>query len=285
MSLIINRNGEWVSEEQAGISPFDRGFLYGDGLFETLRCHEGKFFRLAQHLDRLNGGLERLGIAWRGEVEEVAGVLRELVARNNARNGVARIVVTRGVGEFGLLGKQAAQPLALIACWEQPPPAAGRYENGIRCIIAHQRVVGVGGFKSLNYLVHVLARREADAAGADDAILLNTHGHVTEATASNVFLVLNHELVTPALETEVLPGITRAAVIELAHAEKLPVVERVVNQHDLFHAEEVFLTSSVAEITPVTRLGSHWVQMGRVGQITREMMRAYQALVKREAAT
>lgn len=282
MSMTIFRNGEFVPEQEAGVSPLDRGFLYGDGVFETLRCYGGKFFRLPQHVERMRAGLERLGIAAPSWLEGAADIVRELVARNGVVGGVARIVVTRGVGEFGLLGKQATDPLMIAACWNQPPPAAARYERGINCVIAHQRLVATAGIKSLNYLPQVLARREADAAGADDAIMLNSHAHVAEATAANIFLVLRHELITPSLEGEVLPGITRAAVLELAHAEKLPVVERVVHGTELVHAEEIFLTSSVGEVTPVTRLSGHLVKVGQPGPITRDLMRAFAALVKRE---
>jgi len=219
MSMTIFRNGEFVRERDAGVSPLDRGFLYGDGVFETLRCYDGRFFRLSQHLERMRAGLERLGIAAPAWLEEGAGILRELVARNAVTDGVARIVVTRGVGEFGLLGRQATEPLMLVACWNQPPPAAARYERGINCIIARQRLAATAGIKSLNYLPQVLARREAEAAGADDALMLDSHGHVAEATAANIFLVLRRELVTPSLEGEVLAGITRAAVLELAHRD------------------------------------------------------------------
>jgi len=283
MSLTIYRDGKFMSEEQAAVSPFDRGFLYGDGLFETLRCYERKFFRLDAHVERLRHGLETLDITPPAALKDIAPVLQELAKLNYVANGVARIVVTRGVGEFGLLGKFAEQPMLLTACWPQPPPPGSRYEAGIQVVVAHHRLGGTMGLKSLNYLPQILARREAEEARADDAILLNTHGHVAEATASNVFLVRERELITPALEPEILPGITRAAVLELAHGEKLPVVERVVHQNDLFHADEIFLTSSVAEITPVTRLGGHWVHLGQPGPITREMMRAYGALVAREA--
>jgi branched-chain amino acid aminotransferase len=283
MSMTIYRDGKFVSEEEAAVSPFDRGFLYGDGLFETLRCYDGKLFRLDRHIARLRVGLERLGISLTVDEADFAAVLRELMKRNDVANGIARIVVTRGVGEFGLLGKQAQQPVVLAACWSQPPPAPERYEKGVACIISHQRLSAKHDLKSLNYIGQILARREADAAGADDAILLNTHGHVAEGTTSNVFLVSGRELITPSLEAEILVGITRAAVIELAHAEKLPVVERVVHQNDVFHADEVFLTSSVAEVVPVARIGSHWVHLGRPGPVTREMMRAYQALVRRES--
>lgn len=283
MSMTIFRNGEFVPEQEAGVSPLDRGFLYGDGVFETLRCYGGKFFWLPNHVERMRTGLERLGIAAPSCLQDATGILRELVARNAVTDGVARIVVTRGVGEFGLLGKQATEPLTLAACWSQPPPAAARYENGINCIIAHQRLIATAGIKSLNYLPQVLARREADAAGADDAVMLNSHGHVAEATAANIFLVLRRELITPSLEGEVLPGITRAAVLGLAHAEKLPVVERVVHATELVHAEEMFLTSSVGEITPVTRLSGHLVKVGQPGPITRDLMRTYAALVRREA--
>ena len=283
MSLTVYRDGKFMPEEQATVSPFDRGFLYGDGLFETLRCYEGKFFRLDQHVERMRRGLQTLGITAPAPLKEIAPVLQLLAKLNYVANGVARIIVTRGVGEFGLLGKFAEQPMLLAACWPQPPLPNSRYEAGIQVVVAHHRLGETAGLKSLNYLSQILARREAEEARADDAILLNSHGHVAESTASNVFLVRERELITPALEAEILPGITRAAVLELARGDKLPVVERVVHQNDLFHADEVFLTSSVAEVTPVTRLGGHWVHLGQPGPITREMIRAYQALVAREA--
>jgi len=283
MSQTIYRNGEYVPEEKAAISPFDRGLLYGDGLFETMRCYDGKCFRLERHVERLCAGLKRLEIPLAMETADFAAVLRELVKRNNVASGVARVVVTRGVAEFGLLGKHAEEPMVLVACWGQPAPDAKRYETGIHCVVANERLSARQGLKSLNYIAQILARREANTAGADDAILLDNHGHVAEGSAGNIFLVRDRELVTPALQPEILAGITRATVLEIARAEKLPVVERVVHQNDLFHAEEVFLTSSVAEVLPVTRIGSHWVHLGQPGPVTREMIRAYRALVQREA--
>ncbi|MFA6562234.1 MAG: aminotransferase class IV [Verrucomicrobiia bacterium] len=283
MSQTIYRNGEYVPEEKAAISPFDRGLLYGDGLFETLRCYDGKFFRLDRHIERLRSGLKRLEIPLALEAADFATVLRELVKQNNVASGIARIVVTRGVAEFGLLGKHAQDPMVLVTCWAQPAPDAKRYETGIHCIVANERLSATQGLKSLNYIVQILARREANVVNADDAILLDSHGHVAEGSAGNLFIVRDRELITPSLQTEILAGITRATVLEMAHAEKLPVVERVVHQNDLFHAEEVFLTSSVAEILPVTRIGSHWVHLGQPGPVTREMMRAYRAFVQRDA--
>ncbi|MFA5192234.1 MAG: aminotransferase class IV [Verrucomicrobiia bacterium] len=284
MSQTIYRNGEYVPEEMAGISPFDRGLLYGDGLFETLRCYDGKFFRLDRHIERLRSGLKRLEIPLALDEPGFAGVLRELARQNNVASGVARIVVTRGVAEFGLLGKHAQEPMVLVTCWAQTMPDIKRYETGIHCIVANERLSSAAhGLKSLNYIAQILARREANAANADDAVLLDSHGHVAEGSASNVFLVRDRELVTPALQPEILAGITRATVLEIARADKLPTVERSVHQNDLFHADEVFLTSSVAEVMPVTRIGSHWVHLGQPGPVTREMIRAYRALVLREA--
>lgn len=283
MSQTIYRNGQFVPEEKAAISPFDRGLLYADGLFETLRCYDGKFFRLDRHIERLWSGLKRLEIPLTPDATDFAAVLRELVKQNNVASGVARIVVTRGVAEFGLLGKHAQEPMVLVTCWAQPAPDAKRYEAGIHCIVANERLSSSQGLKSLNYIAQILARREANVADADDAILLSSHGHVAEGSAGNIFLVRDRELITPSLEAEVLAGITRAVVLEMARAEKLPVVERIVHQNDLFHAEEVFLTSSVAEIVPVTRIGSHWVHLGQPGPVTREMIRAYRALVQRDA--
>lgn len=283
MSQTIYRNGEYVPEEKAAISPFDRGLLYGDGLFETLRCYDGKFFRLDRHIERLRSGLKRLEIPLALEVADFATVLRELVKQNNVASGIARIVVTRGVAEFGLLGKHAQDPMVLVTCWSQAAPDAKRYEMGIHCIVANERLSAAQGLKSLNYIVQILARREANVANADDAILLDSHGHVAEGSAGNLFIVRGRELITPSLQTEILAGITRATVLEMGHAEKLPVMERIVHQNDLFHAEEVFLTSSVAEVLPVTRIGSHWVHLGQPGPVTREMMRAYRVLVQREA--
>lgn len=284
MSQVIYRNGEYVPEEKAAISPFDRGLLYGDGLFETMRCYDGKFFRLDRHIERLRGGLKKLEIPLALETADFAAVLRELVKLNNVASGVARIVVTRGVAEFGLLGKHAQDPMVLATCWAQPAPDPKRYETGIRCVVANERLSAAAhGLKSLNYIVQILARREANVADADDAILLDSHGHVAEGSTGNIFLVRDREVITPVLQPEILAGITRATVLEIAHAEKLPVVERVVNQNDLFHADEVFLTSSVAEVLPVTRIGSHWVHLGQPGPVTRELIRAYRALVQREA--
>jgi branched-chain amino acid aminotransferase len=244
---VVFLNRRFVPESKAGFSVFDRGLLYGDGLFETVRISNGKFFRLAAHIRRLYDGLKFLGIHLPYTRAEMEIFARETAINNQISEGFARIVVSRGEGFLGFSPHGAGQPHVAI-CARQRPVAVRRKETWR--LIFHPQPVAPLPLKSLSYLPHVLAKKEAEDAGFDDAILLNAQGIVIEATASNLFLWEEGLIVTPSLSTGCLPGITRAELIKVARKEGYRVVEKKFAAAECRKANGIFLTNSLLEIVP-----------------------------------
>lgn len=266
-------NGELVAEARAAVSARDRGFLLGDGLFETMRAYGGRIFALREHLARLRRGAARIGMLLPDGLE---GAVRETVAANRLEDAAVRLTASRGAGD-GLLPPEAPSPTVVIAARPYRPEAAW-YERGVRAAVARGRVDerrATAGLKQLGYLEAVVAVAEARAAGCDDALFLDTAGHVAEAAASNVFVVVDGELLTPPLSCGVLPGVTRAAVLRLAARRGWTAAEREVAPESLERATEAFLTSSLREIVPLVEVGGRAVGAGRPGPLARTLLAEY----------
>ncbi|NUN93093.1 MAG: aminotransferase class IV [Verrucomicrobiae bacterium] len=247
MTKVVFLNRRFVPEDRATVSVFDRGLLYGDGLFETVRINQGKFFRLAAHIRRLFDGARALRIKipmTRAEMEIYA---REVALTNRIREGFSRIVLTRGEGFLGFSPRGAGSVQVAICARERPVSVRRREVWRLRL---HPRPITPLPFKSLSYLPHVLAKLEAERAGYDDALLFDARGRVIEATASNVFLLKGGGLVTPPLSSGCLPGITRAELIKLARREGWRVAEKEIRAADCRRAEGIFVTNSLLEIVP-----------------------------------
>lgn len=273
-------SGRLVSDEQAVIGALDRGFTLGDGLFETLRFYGGAPFRLQAHLSRLAAGLTRIGI--RLDWDLVAAV-DQTIAASRLDNGVVRITVSRGPGS-GVLPPDPERPTMVINAREHQADPSWR-ERGLRAAIASGRLnehAATAGLKRTAYLDAVVAAREARRRGFDDALWLDTSGHVAEALTSNVFFVRGRELATPPFGCGILPGITRAAVLEIASSLGLAVRETVLVPDELFGADEAFLTSSLREIAPLVALEGRLVGDGRPGPLTRAVTDAFDDLVRQE---
>lgn len=276
-------NGSAKPADQPSLSALDRGFTLGDGLFETMRAQEGVVFRLDAHLDRLCIGARLLGIPLPPRLrEQVADAAR---GEGEYRNASIRLTVSRGVAPPGLAPPERAEPTVTIVAH---PVVRPRVPEPIVAIMAagrrneHALTTGV---KTLAYTESIVALAQARAAGADEAIFLDTAGHVSEAAASNLFAVIDDVLVTPPLSCGVLPGITRAAVLELARALGITVVQREMAEPELAAASEIFLTSSIREIAPVVRVAKAAVGTGQHGQVTVRIVEAYRALVRLECAS
>jgi branched-chain amino acid aminotransferase len=253
-------NGRFVPEAEATVSIFDRGFLYGDGCFETMRVYRGRTFRTLEHFGRLLEGLKALKIESQLSPEELWAVCRVLVDKNEVKEGVARVYVTRD-STVVTLRQYTMQPVEL------------------RAMISTVRVdPRLSGFKTANRLPYLLAQQEAVQAGVNDAVLLNTNGRVVEFTTSNLFVVKDDELFTPPLTDGPLPGITRRAVLALAAERGMATRERSFGQEFLENADEVFATNSLMEITSVVTW-SRWLK------VTLRMQDAYRALVANELST
>jgi branched-chain amino acid aminotransferase len=279
---IVWIDGQRLPSEGAHISARDRGLTLADGVFETMRAHTGKVFRLEQHLTRIEGALRVL------EIPAPAG-LREWVATAiraaHAPDASIRLTVTRGVAPGGVTAP--ADPVPTVVVTVAPPPAFGAaiYEAGLTARVASGRRNKhsmTAGLKTLSYTDSVAAMLEARRDGADEALFLDTDGHCSEATASNVFVAIDGRLATPPTACAALPGITRAAVIELAEGMGLVVDDRPFEPATLKFATEAFLTSSLRGIAPLVRLDGMAIHTGKPGPVTRQVMAAYADLVARE---
>lgn len=277
-------NGERVETAVPHISALDRGFTMADGLFETMLARRGKIFRADRHLERLRHGATILRIALPEDTERW---LEEAVraAMEELGDAAIRLTVSRGVGAPGLAVSGTSTPTMVIAVTRLPAFPPRLYEHGLSAVIASARRNERGatsGVKSLAYTEAIVALAQAHDAGADEAILLDTEGHLSEASASNVFLYANGVFLTPALSCGALPGITRAAVLELAPALGLTMEERAVEPRELAAADEAFLTSSLRGVAPLVRVDGRAVGKGTVGPMTASVMHAYARLVERE---
>lgn len=244
--MLVFLNGEFVPEDRAVVSVFDRSFLYGDGLFETMCIANGKPFRWAQHMERLRSGADFLGIKIPLGGQALEKFAAELIAKNQMPNALLRLTLSRGVGLRGYSPKGADKP-TLVMTLHPAPEAAGIGSAGWKLITASFRLPAgetLSHFKTANKLAQVLARAEADAVGADESLLLNTDGFVVEGASSNLFWVQSGAVCTPPMTSGVLAGVTRATVIELCHELALPVRETAVTPEVLRRVEGVFLTLS-----------------------------------------
>jgi branched-chain amino acid aminotransferase len=273
----VHLNDKLVSAEDALVSVFDRGFTYGDGVFETMRAWRRRVFRLGAHLDRLAQSAAALKIRTPFNSEEIARHVDALIDRNGLEDAVVRIAISRGPGARGVAMDPNSRPTYVVTA--EPPPAnlEERRSKGISLAIAGLRRVPAEALpahaKHANYLNAVLANAEAAAAGAEEALMLSIGGYVAECSTGNIFLVTGARVLTPAPEIGILPGITRAALIASATVE-----ETILTTDDVFAADEIFMTNSVVGIMPVRRVDSREYRVR--GEKTLQIMKAYDELVQ-----
>lgn len=266
----------------AGVSLFDRGFLYGDGVFEVLRTYRGQPFRLEEHLGRLALSARHVGITVPvSNARWIAEVHSALAARGDAES-VLRLALTRGVGPAGIDPALATTPTRLTLASPLPASTPALYQRGVTVALCtvdravpRAGMISLAGAKSSNYQLHIVALRDARVRGFDDALLLSSDGALLESTAANVFLVSDGRLVTPSLDCGPLDGITRAEVIAAARTLGLVVTESRLDASELWTADEVFLTSSVRELVPVVRVDEHEVGDASPGPLTRRLHAAF----------
>jgi aminodeoxychorismate lyase len=278
--MTVFLNGRFVPEERAAVSVFDRGFLYGDGLFETMRVCAGQPFRWKQHLDRLRCGAAFLNLPLAYSPGELERAAARLIALNRMPDALLRLVVSRGTGPRGYSPRGAEQGCTVLSL--HPAPAFRGALPRWRLVTASLRVPAgdpLTGLKTCNKLPQVLARAEADRRGANDALLLNTHGRVAEATGSNVFWIERGAVCTPPLNEGPLPGVTRAAVLELCDRLGLGAREVPARPAALARADAVFLTLSSWGVVEVVALDGE--ALGR-SPVVATLRRAYEELVRRE---
>jgi branched-chain amino acid aminotransferase len=275
-------NGRRQADDAPHVSARDRGFTLADGVFETMLVRNGTVFRLEEHLARLRHALGVLAIPAPGELGAWADAA---VQAGEPGHGVVRLTVTRGVAPGGLNLPRDPQPTVVVIVTPMGPPPASVYERGLSAHVASGRRnehAPTSGLKTLAFTDAIVATIEAQNAGADEALLLDVAGHCSEGAASNLFAVSGGVVITPPLTCGVLPGITRAAVLEMAATLGLPAEERVMAPADLHDADEAFLTSSFRGIAPLVRVGGRAIADGMPGAVTRRLREAYAALLVRE---
>ena len=283
MDGMVYINGSIVPQQQAKVSVTDYGFLYGYGLFETMRAYGGRVFRLERHVNRLAESAEFLGIPIdKLELETAVG---NIIQANRLRD--ARIRITVSIGEGGLAPDPASctSPTVLVMAGEYKPHPEKVYQRGFRAVVSSLRRNSqspLSRLKSTSYLESMLARQEARQADADEAICLNERGRLAEASMSNLFLVAGGALKTPGLDSGILPGITRETVLELAAELGIRAVEGGIEVDELLRAGEAFLTSSLLEVMPLVAVDGRPIGDGMPGAITRRLMNEYRRLVEEE---
>ena len=285
MSLQIYIDGTWYPKEEAKISVFDHGLLYGDGVFEGMRSYGGKVFRMQAHLDRLYESARAIHLTIPMTMEEIEAAVNKTLEMNGLSDGYVRLIVTRGVGNLDLDPYLCPKASVIVIADKISLYPAKLYDEGMEIVTAstvrnHPAAVNPR-IKSLNYLGSILAKIEGLKAGCNEALMLNLNGEVAECTADNIFLVKHGELWTPPISAGILDGITRRAVIELARESGLVVHETSLTRHDVYVADECFLTGSAAEVIPVIKVDSRSIGDGRVGAVTKQLIAAFRALVQK----
>ncbi len=285
MSPPIYINGKYFSKEDAKISVYDHGLLYGDGVFEGMRTYSNKVFRLVEHIDRLYESAHAILLTIPMSKQEMIDAVKKTVELSGLSDSYIRLVVTRGSGSLGLDPNRTSDPqviiiVDLIALYDRK-----YYDEGLKIITAstirnHPAALSPR-IKSLNYLNNIMAKLEGLQAGCMEAIMLNHKGEVAECTGDNIFIVKKGQLLTPSADSGILEGITRNAIIELANTLKIPARETTLTRHDLLVADECFLTGSAAEVIPVVSIDSRPIGDGKVGPTTKQLMIEFKKLVVR----
>ncbi len=284
--MVVYLDGKYVDSSEAKVSVFDHGLLYGDGVFEGIRLYSGNVYRLDDHLERLEQSCKAImldvPLARAAMVEAVCETCR----RNKLTSGYIRLVITRGVGDLGLSPWLCEKPTLFIIASKVSLYPQEHYDNGLSIVTAPTRRIAPDALpptiKSLNYLNNILAKIEARQAGALEAIMLNAQGYVAECTADNVFVIHKGEILTPAASAGALKGITRATIFDIARELGIPMREADLTRHDVWCADECFLTGTGAEVIPVVKLDSRVIGNGKPGPVTGRVLASFRQRVLTE---
>ena len=282
MALKIFLGDKLVDEADAKISVFDHGLLYGDGVFEGIRVYGGRVFLHQQHIDRLFESAKAIRLVIPMSPAEVIAAVEKTVKANNITDGYVRLVVTRGAGSLGLDIRKTSNPQVIVIADTISLYPPETYTKGMNLVTASTIRNHPGALssriKSLNYLNNILARIEGTDAGMVEALMLNHKGEVAECTGDNIFIVKNRVLMTPGLDAGILEGITRNAVMQLAIEGGYEVLETSMTRHDLYVADEMFLTGTAAEVVAVVSLDGRKIGTGEPGPVTRDLLERFRKL-------
>jgi branched-chain amino acid aminotransferase len=277
-------NGKLFDKSEAKISVYDHGLLYGDGVFEGIRVYSGKVFRLREHIDRLYDSARSIHLEIPMNRDQMIEAVLTTVKANKKHDGYIRLVVTRGAGTLGLDPRKTTDPQVIIIVDDISMYPPELYQNGLEIVTAatirNHPAATNPRIKSLNYLNNIMAKLEGIRAGCLEALMLNHKGEVAECTGDNIFLAKRGILRTPPLDAGILEGVTRNAVIELAEAAGIPVQQIALTRHDVFTADECFLTGTAAEVIPVVKCDDRIIGSGKPGPITCQLRERFHQLVR-----
>jgi branched-chain amino acid aminotransferase len=277
-------DGKYYDEQNAKISVFDHGLLYGDGIFEGIRAYHGRVFKLKEHIDRLFYSAKAILLSIPLSHEEMMRAVVATCRENQIRDGYIRLIVTRGVGGLGLNPNRCKHPSVIVIADKIQLYPVEMYERGLDIItvptVRNLHSALNPAIKSLNYLNNILAKIEANQGGCEEAIMLNSEGYVSECTGDNVFILKAGQMFTPPLSAGALYGITRGVVIDLAKQQGIAVSEPNLTRYDMFNADECFLTGTGAELIPVVKIDGRVIGNGKPGPVTKSLVEKYKALTK-----
>lgn len=286
MAKLIFLDGKLVPKDEALISVYDHGFLYGDGVFEGIRVYNGRIFRLKEHIRRLYESAHHLMLSIPYTRDEMVNLCIETVRANELRDAYIRVVVSRGVGDLGLDPRKCKQSRVVIIADKIELYPEELYTEGLKVVtVATRRNVADAldpKLKSLNYLNNILVKLEANRAGVMEALMLSSNGYITEGSGDNVFIYRRGFLFTTPIYLGILEGITREVVIDLACREGIPVKEEPFTRHDLYVSDECFLTGTAAEIIPVVNVDGRSIGDGKPGPLTNRLIRLFSETVQQD---
>lgn len=279
----IYLNGEYVTKENAKVSVYDHGFLYGDGIFEGIRVYDGNIFKCKEHLNRLYDSAKSIMLDIPLTLPEMQEAVAETIRRNGLRDGYIRLVVSRGPGDLGLDPRRSPKANVIIIVESLAIYPEEAYVNGLRTIsVSTRRNVPDAlnpKIKSLNYLNNVLVKIQANLAGVGEAIMLNSQGYVAEGSGDNIFIVKNGIVYTPPAYIGALEGITRAAIIDICKRIEVPLKEEPFTLHDVYVADEVFFTGTAAEVIAVSEVDGRIIGGGKAGPTTTRLLEEFRNIV------
>ena len=288
MNLKIYIDGNFHDQAEAKISVFDHGLLYGDGVFEGIRFYNDRVFRLQEHIDRLWDSARAIAMDIPMSKSELVAAILETIRQNDLHDGYVRLIVTRGVGSLGLSPDSCRRPSIIIIAATIALYPEDLYQKGLTMVTCSTRRTPPAALsprvKSLNYLSNILGKLEAQNAGAGEGLMLNEQGYVAECTGDNIFIVKKGEISTPHLNSGILAGVTRAVVFELAEKLGIRAVERELIRHDIYTADECFLTGTAAEVIPAVQLDRRLIGNGQPGPITLQLIESFRELTRATGA-
>lgn len=285
--MFININGKFYTKDKAKVSVLDRGFLYGDGVFETMRVYNGHIFALNEHLKRLRNSAKTILLVISRSDEEIKTELFRTLEKNKLKNAILRISFSRGISDRKINVGNCIKPSMIIIALKFHPYPESFYKDGVNVIISKKIIRYSGSFqsgiKSSNYLPNILLKSEAFESGAFDALTLNENGYILEGSVSNFFIVKNRVLITAPLKAGILPGITRKIVLKLAKKSGIKVEEKMFKTPLIYKADEAFLTNTSIEVLPVKIVNGKIINIGKTGEITLQLFDKFKDMIKEQS--